>query len=308
MNSEIYDVIIIGSGPAGYNSALYCSRGMLKTLLFEGEQSGGQLITTTEVENYLGFPDGINGYELTDIFKRHAEKFGTITIPNKVTKVNFNKYPFEIESYNDKYYSRSVIIATGASAKRLGIINEDLLWNKGISACAVCDGALPIFRNKSLIVVGGGDTACEEAIFLSKYASKVYMLLRSNKFRASKIMEERVKNNPKIEIIYNVILKEANGENKVDSAQIMNVLTYETTKLDVSGIFYGIGHNPNTEIFKDQIECDENGYIKVHNGTHTNINGIFAAGDVMDTNYRQAITAASFGCMASHDVQNWLNK
>lgn len=306
---KIYDTIIIGSGPAGYNASLYCSRALLKTLLFEGNQSGGQLITTTEVENYLGFPEGINGFDITEKFKEHGLKFGTEVISKNIINIDFYANPFElIDEDNIKYKCKAVIIATGATAKRVGIINEDKYWNNGISACAVCDGALPMFRNKPLMVVGGGDTACEEALFLSKYGSKVYLLVRSNKFRASKIMTERVKNNNKIEIIYDTILKEANGDNKVKFGIIENVISKEEKNINVNGIFYAIGHTPNTEIFKKYINCNKEDYIITYNGTYTNIPGIFAAGDVMDHKYRQAITAAAFGCMASHDVQVWLSE
>lgn len=305
----IYDVIIIGSGPAGYNAALYSSRGMLNTLLFEGDQPGGQLITTSEVENYLGYPDGINGYEMTEIFKTHAKKFGANILSKKVVNVDFSVFPFKvIDDYDDEYLSKSIIISTGASAKRLNVINEEKYWNKGMSACAVCDGALPIFKNKPLVVIGGGDSACEEALTLIKYCSNIFILLRGNKFRASKIMEDRVKKNPKIQILYNTILKEVNGDKFVKSARILNTETNEETQLNINGIFYAIGHTPNTDIFNEKINCDENGYIITQNGTHTNIPGVFAAGDVMDSKYRQAITAASYGCMASHDVQDWLNK
>lgn len=309
MQETVYDVIIIGSGPAGYNAALYCSRGLLNVLLFEGELSGGQLITTTDVENYLGFPDGINGYELTEIFKNHALKFGTNVVSNKIIKVDFNKFPFEVTDEDNKdYKAKSVIICTGASAKRLGTLGEEKFWNNGISACAVCDGALPLFRNKPLIVVGGGDTACEEASHLAKFGSMVYMLLRGNEFRASKIMAERVKNNPKIKILYNTVLKEICGDKTVKYVKIENTVENKESLLDVNGVFYAIGHTPNTSIFKDCLDCNETGYIITLKGTQTNIPGIFAAGDVMDFKYRQAITAAGFGCMAAHDVQEWLRK
>lgn len=314
MGSEcIYDVIIIGSGPAGYCCGLYSSRANRKVLLFEGALDdglypGGQLTITSDIENYLGFPESINGFELTEKFKEQAVKFGTETTQRTVIKIETKEYPFIVHDKTDSYKTRSIVIATGATARRLGIQNEERFWHHGISACAVCDGALPLFRKKPLVVVGGGDTAMEEASFLSKYGSKVYLVHRRDSFRASKIMVDRVMRNPKIEVIWNSVIVDASGEKNLERLLIQNVTTQEEKWLDVNGLFYAIGHTPNTSFLENQIQLDEDKYIITKPGTtHTNIPGIFACGDVQDKKYRQAITAAGSGCMAAIDVEHWLN-
>jgi thioredoxin reductase (NADPH) len=314
MSSPIYDTIIIGSGPAGYCCALYSSRASRNVLLFEGSLDdglypGGQLTITTDIENYLGFPEGINGFDLTEKFREQAIKFGTQTIQKTVTKVDFESFPYTIFVKEKSYQTRSVVIATGATARRLGILNEERFWHHGISACAVCDGALPLFRNKPLVVVGGGDTAMEEASFLAKYGSKVYLIHRRDSFRASKIMVDRVMKNEKIEVIWNSVIVDASGEKNLEGLLIRNVVSGEEKWLDVNGLFYAIGHTPNTSFLENKIDLDDDKYIITKLGTtHTNIQGVFACGDVQDKKYRQAITAAGSGCMASMDVEHWLNR
>jgi thioredoxin reductase (NADPH) len=309
----VYDVLIIGSGPAGYCCALYSSRANRKVLLLEGSLDdglypGGQLTITTDIENYLGFPEGINGMDLTNKFKQQAVKFGTESVTQTVTKIDTSVKPFQVYTHEQVYSTRSIVIATGATAKRLGVKNEERFWHHGISACAVCDGALPMFRKKSLVVVGGGDTAMEEATFLSKYGSKVYLIHRRDTFRASKIMVDRVMNNPKIEVIWNSVVVDLDGEKNLERLLVRNVASSEEKWIDANGLFYAIGHTPNTQFLNHQIELDEDGYIVTKPGTtHTNMEGVFACGDVQDKKYRQAITAAGSGCMASIDVEHWLN-
>lgn len=306
----LWDVIIVGSGPAGYCAALYCSRGALRTVVFEGHQSGGQLITTTEVENYLGF-ESVDGYDLTEKFRSHALAYGAQLIPRSIIKASLQQYPFVLtDDQGEVHTSRTVIIATGARAKRLtNIQNEVQYWQRGISACAVCDGALPMFRNQPLAVVGGGDTAMEESLHLSKFASQVYLIHRRNEFRASKIMLQRVKANPKIQIITDTVVTGAHGDGKqLQHITTRNALTQECKDLVVKGLFYGIGHEPATALFQNVLHLDEHGYIKTTDHTRTNIPGVFAAGDVMDKHYRQAITAAGFGCMAAKQVEEWLQQ
>jgi thioredoxin reductase (NADPH) len=311
--SNIYDVIIIGSGPAGYCCGLYSARANRNVLLFEGSSDdglypGGQLTITSDIENYLGFPEGINGFELTEKFKNQAEKFGVKSLCETVMKVNLSVQPFEVYTRSNVYYSHSLVIATGATAKRLGLEKEEFYWHKGISACATCDGALPMFRNKPIFVVGGGDTAMEEASFLSKYGSKIYLVHRREEFRASKIMLERVKNNPKIEILVNSVVFDLQGEKILEKVGVRNVLNGEERWIEGNGLFYGIGHTPNTSFLDGQIDLDEDGYILTEKGsTKTNIDGVFACGDVQDKIYRQAITAAGSGCMSAIDVEHWLN-
>ncbi|KAF6014759.1 thioredoxin-disulfide reductase [Brettanomyces bruxellensis] len=296
-------VTIIGSGPAAHTAAIYLARAELKPVLYEGMMAngfapGGQLTTTTEVENFPGFPAGIMGSDLMDNMKKQSEKFGTKIITETISKVDFSSKPFKLwTEFNEDaepITSDSVIISTGASAKRLHLPGEDKYWQRGISACAVCDGAVPIFRNKPLAVIGGGDSACEEALFLTKYGSKVYMLVRKDHMRASSIMQKRVQNNPKMEVLYNTVSVDTKGD--------------ETKDLAVNGLFYAIGHKPATEIFKDQIECDETGYIKTKpDSSLTSVPGVFAAGDVQDKKYRQAITSAGTGCMAALDCEHYLS-
>lgn len=311
MTTPIHKLIIIGSGPAGYSAAVYAGRALLNPTLFEGSFNynlypGGQLTTTSIIENYLGF-DSIDGYELTENFKMHALKSGTTIVPKTVIKVDFNVRPFVItDEDNLEYKAESVIITTGATAKKMEFTNSAKYWHNGISACAVCDGALPMFRNKPIAVVGGGDSAFEEALFLSKYASKVYLIHRRDTFRASKIMIDRAKNNSKIEFVLNSIVTKADGEELLKSITVKDTVTDKETNLDVNGLFFGIGHTPNTEFLKNSgLNLDENGYI-ITTDTKTNIPGVFAAGDVQDHKYRQAITSAGSGCIAALEAERYL--
>ena len=308
-----HKVVIIGSGPAGHTAAIYAARANLNPVMYEGFMAGGvaaggQLTTTTEVENFPGFPEGIDGTKLTQLFREQSEKYGTTIITQTITKVDFSVQPFRLYADDELIETESVIIATGATAKRMNIKGEHDYWQRGISACAVCDGALPIFRNKELAVVGGGDSAVEEATHLTKFATKVYLIHRRDQLRASQVMQDRAKNHPKIDIIWNSEVVEANGgAGGLTSLQIKNTVDGAVKSLPVGGLFYAIGHTPNTEIFKDFLELDEVGYIKTKPGTtQTNIPGVFAAGDVQDRIYRQAITAAGSGCMAALEAERWL--
>lgn len=306
---EKRNLVIIGSGPAGYTAAIYASRANLEPIMFEGFPSGGQLMSTTDVENYPGFPEGITGPELMDRFRKQAERFGTKMMMENVTKVDFSSRPFKITSDSQEFEAESVIISTGATAKRLDVpgARDGELWQKGVTACAVCDGAMPIFRDKELYVFGGGDTAVEEAIFLTKYGSKVYLVLRRDEFRASKIMAERAKNHPKIEILYKRQLAKVEGENLVESVTLKHSDTGEEEVRPAAGVFFAIGHKPNTDFLDGQIDLDETGYITVKDGSmKTNIEGVFAAGDVQDKVYRQAISAAGTGCMAALEAERFL--
>ena len=309
--SDVKNLVIIGSGPAGHTAAIYAARANLEPFMFEGYMlggsAGGQLTTTTDVENYPGFPDGIEGPELMQLFRKQSERFGTEMVQEDVIKTDLSKSPFTIKSENREIKAHSIIISTGATAKRMGVPNEEKMWNNGMSACAVCDGALPMFRNQPLMVIGGGDTAVEEASYLTKFGSVVYMVHRRDKLRASKIMQERAFKNPKLEILWDSVLEDALGEEYVTGAKISNVKTKESSEINVAGIFYAIGHTPNTSIFDGQLDLDEAGYIKIKSGTQeTSIEGIFAAGDVHDQKYRQAITAAGTGCAAALEAERWL--
>jgi thioredoxin reductase (NADPH) len=304
-------VLIIGSGPAGYTAAIYAARANLDPVLFEGFYSGpagGQLMTTTEVENYPGFPEGVTGPDLVDRFRQQALRFGTKIISEDVEDVDLKTFPFLIKGRKTHYQAQSVIIATGAMAKRLDIpgAGEGEFWQKGVTACAVCDGAAPIFRNKPLFVIGGGDSAVEEATFLTKFGSRVYIVHRRDKLRASKIMQERALNHPKIEILWDSEVINVGGDNVVKTVTIKNLKTEQEQEHSAGGLFFAIGHTPNTAFLKGQLEVHSNGYIKVFKGTQTSIEGVFAAGDVQDFEYRQAITAAGSGCMASLDAEKWL--
>lgn len=306
-------IVIIGSGPAGHTAAIYAARANLKPVMFEGFMAGGiaaggQLTTTNEVENFPGFPDGIDGTELTDLFRKQSIKYGTTIHTKTVTKVDFSKRPFKIYCDDELTEAEAVIIATGATAKRMHVPGEDIYWQKGISACAVCDGALPIFRDKPLAVIGGGDSAVEEATHLTKFGSKVYLIHRRDKLRASQIMQDRALKNPKIEILWNTVLDEAKGNsNSIDKIVLKDTVTGAKRDLPVGGLFYAIGHKPNTEVFAEFLNLDETGYIITKPGTtYTNVEGVFAAGDVQDMNYRQAITAAGTGCMAALEAERWL--
>lgn len=312
MSSNHRKVIIIGSGPAGFTAAIYAARANLSPLVFEGNQPGGQLTITTEVENFPGFENGIMGPELMDIMRKQAKRFGAEVIFKYVDKVNFSNRPFEIFSGNNKYTADAVIIATGASAKFLGLPSEQEYMGYGVSACATCDGFF--FRDQDVIVVGGGDSAMEEATYLTKFAREVIIVHRREQFRASAIMLERAKKNLKIkfrmnEVVEEILGKNENGRKFVTGVKLRNVKTNEVIELPINGVFLAIGHKPNTEIFKDYLELDETGYIKVKPGsTYTNIEGVFAAGDVCDKVYRQAVTAAGMGAMAAIDAGRWLEK
>ena len=303
--STVENVIIIGSGPAGLTAAIYAARANMKPLMIEGYEVGGQLMTTTEVENYPGFAHGIQGPELMQVTRAQAERFGTRFITKNVTKVDFKSRPFKIWVDNDLYQAHTVIISTGASAKYIGLENEKRLLGRGVSACATCDGAF--FKNQKVAVVGGGDTAMEETNFLTRFASKVYLIHRSENFRASKIMLERVRKNPKVEFIVNTQVIDVLGEKGVNALKLKNTVSGEVSQLEVEGIFVAIGHKPNTDLFKDVLEMNEVGYLITRpKTTYTSIEGVFAAGDVQDPVYRQAITAAGTGCMAAIDAERWL--
>ena len=298
---------ILGSGPAGLTAALYAARGNLNPLVIEGFPAGGQLTLTTDVENYPGFPDGIMGPELMDKFRDQAIRFGAEIVNGEVSKVDFSCKLHLVLDDNTEIETKSVIISTGASAKMLGLKEEALLLGKGVSTCATCDGFF--FRDQIVTVVGGGDSAMEEALFLTKFAKKVFIIHRREIFRASQIMLNRAKENPKIEFILNTEIKKINNpdENKVTSAVLFNKKTSETTELKTDAVFIAIGHIPNTQIFKNYLDLNENGYILTNEGTKTNIPGVFACGDVQDWEYRQAVTAAGSGCMAAIDTERYLS-
>jgi thioredoxin reductase (NADPH) len=299
-----YDVIIIGSGPAGYTAAIYAARANLSVLMFQGYSVGGQLMLTSEVENYPGFEEGILGPPMMEKFEAQARRFGTEMIPEDVIAVDFSKWPFTITTDSGDYLARTVIIATGATAKWLGLPNEQRLQGRGVSACATCDGFF--FKNKEIAVVGGGDTALEEANFLTRYASHVTLIHRRDSLRASKIMQERTFKNPKISIIWDTDVIDVQGDDAVTGLLLYNRKTGEESVLPVQGFFLAIGHQPNTELFKGFIEMDKAGYIVPVDHTMTNIPGVFAAGDVTDHRYRQAVTAAADGCRAAIDLERWL--
>ena len=306
-NDQIANIIIIGSGPAGDTAALYSARADLNPLVIEGMPPGGQLTITTDVENYPGFPNGVQGPELTELFRKQAERFGARFLTGSVTNVDLGSSPFKLTIEDEKnIFSKAIIIATGATAKLLGLKSESRLMGRGVSACATCDGFF--FKDKELIVVGGGDTAMEEATFLTKFASKIYIVHRRNEFRASKIMQQRVLNNEKIDVIWNSNVVDILGENDVTGVKLENTISKEISDMPIDGVFLAIGHKPNTDLFKNIIDLNESGYIITKNGTNTNIPGIFACGDVQDWIYRQAVTAAGTGCMAAIDAERFLEK
>lgn len=310
-NPTVENVVIIGSGPAGYTAAIYAARANLKPFVFEGFQAGGlpggQLMTTTEVENFPGFPEGITGPELMERMKAQAIRWGAELVTEDVTSVDLSQRPFIIRSDEREVRAHSIIIATGATAKRLGLPCEHQFWSRGISACAICDGATPLFRNAELAVVGGGDSAAEEAVYLTKYGSHVHLLVRSGKMRASKAMQDRVLRNPKITVHWNTIPLDVFGEeNHMKGVKLLNTATQEETMLHVKGLFYAIGHTPNTTLFKGQLELDDIGYIVTQEDVKTSVEGVYAAGDVQDHEYRQAISAAGTGCMAALLAERWL--
>jgi thioredoxin reductase (NADPH) len=304
---EKIQCLIIGSGPAGYTAAIYAARANLKPVLYQGIQPGGQLTITTEVENYPGYPDGVQGPEMMIHFEKQASRMGADIRYGLATNVDFTRYPFKVWIDEEKQVeAESVIIATGASAKWLGLPSEERLNGYGVSACAVCDGFF--FRGKEVAIVGAGDTAAEEAVYLSKLCTTVHMIIRRDQMRASKIMQERVQRTPNIKIYWNSETQEILGESKVDAFKIKNVKTNETQIIPVSGFFVAIGHEPNSGIFKGWLDMDDSGYIRTTPGTSkTNIDGVFAAGDVQDNIYRQAVTAAGSGCMAALDAERFLS-
>jgi thioredoxin reductase (NADPH) len=299
-----FDVIIIGAGPAGYTAGIYASRARHDTLILSGILPGGQLVNTTDVENYPGFENGIMGPDLMINFKKQTLRMGTTIIDDEVVNVDFKHKPFKVLTASEEYEAKAVIICTGANPRKLGLEGETTYAGKGVSYCATCDG--PFFRNQELIVAGGGDSAVEEATFLTKFASKVHLVHRRDKLRASKIMQERAEADPKIKFHWNKSVEEINGNGKVQKVVLKDTKTNEKVSLEVGGIFVAIGHVPNTKLFVNQIELDAQGYIVVKENTKTSIEGVFAAGDVHDHRYRQAITAAGMGCMAAIDVDKYL--
>ena len=307
-------VIIIGSGPAGHTAAIYTGKALLEPLMFEGFMAGGiaaggQLTTTTVVENFPGFPEGIDGSQLMSQMRKQSLNSGAEIQTKTVESVDLNKRPFEVRVWSDVFTADSLIIATGATAKRMHIAGEELFWQKGISACAICDGGLPIFRNKGILVVGGGDAAMEEAIHLTHFASEVVVLVRREQLRASKVMQERALNNPKITFLWNTEAVEAVGSQLLEGVRVVNNQTQEKKLIECSGLFYAIGHKPNTDFLNGQLELDEAGYIQTQPGsTQTSVAGVFAAGDVQDKKYRQAITSAGTGCMAALEAEKYLQE
>ena len=308
------NVIIIGSGPAGYAAALYTGRAVLEPMVVEGQLSkdvlpGGQLMTTTDIENYPGFPDGIGGPELMDLFKKQAVRFGARFVSKTATAVDFSSRPFKVASGGETWETKSVIIATGATARFLGLESEEKFLNMGVSACATCDGALPRFRGKRVAVIGGGDSAMEEALFLARFASQVHVVHRRDQLRASKIMGERVMAHPKITVEWNSVVDEVIGNDTdgVTGVRLKDTKTGDTRELECTGYFAAVGHKPNSEIFAGILDMDKSGYLVTEpGGTRTNVEGVFAAGDVQDKDYRQAVTAAGSGCMAALDCTRWL--
>ena len=301
-----YDVIIIGAGPAGYTAGIYCSRARHDTLLISGLLPGGQLMNTTDVENYPGFDEGIMGPDLMLTMRKQAERMNTTIMDDVVVNVDFRAKPFKVLTGSEEYEAKAVIVCTGATPRKIGIEGEQTFSGKGVSYCATCDGAF--FRDQDIAVVGGGDSCMEEATFLTKFASKVHIIHRRDTFRASKIMQERALNNEKIEVHWNSAVEDIKGDQKVQQIILKDTKTGENTTLKMGGIFVAIGHEPNTELFKNQLEMDENGYIIQKNNTETSVKGVFTAGDVHDHRYRQAVTAAGFGCMSAIDVDKYLSE
>lgn len=304
---ELYDVIIVGSGPAGLTAAIYTTRADLKTLVIAGLAWGGQLMLTTDVENFPGFPDGIKGPQLMMNMRKQAEKFGSQIVDANMDPVDFTqqKSPFTVTANGKTYKGKVVLIATGENSKMLDVPGEKEFGGRGVSYCATCDGAF--FRNKEIIVVGGGDSAMEEANFLTTFASKVRLIHRRDEFKASAVMIERVKKNPKIEIVLNSQITEISGTNSVEKVKLKNTKTGEESELPIQGVFVAIGHTPNSAVFPG-LELKEGGYIRAQQGTHTNVEGIFVSGDIEDDRYRQAVTAAGFGCEAALDIEKYLRE
>jgi thioredoxin reductase (NADPH) len=305
MNDDVRELIIVGGGPAGYTAALYAARANLEPLVLEGFRWGGQLMITSDVENYPGYPDGVMGPDMMADFRRQAERFGAEFVTDDVTKVDLSERPFRLWIEDVEYRAKSVVIATGASARWLGLPGEQVYQGRGVSACATCDGAF--YKNCELIVVGGGDTAMEEATFLTRFASKVTVVHRRDEFRASPIMLDRARQNEKIDFITNAVVEDISGDGKVESVTLRDTETGRTWEHPVGGVFVAIGHDPNTKLFVDQLDHDAAGYLITKAGsTETNIPGVFAAGDVQDHTYRQAVTAAGSGCMAALDAERFL--
>ena len=301
-----YDVVIIGSGPAGYTAGVYTSRAKLATLIISGTLPGGQLMTTSEVENYPGFPSGIFGPELMMNMRQQAERFGGLIVDDEVIEVDFKSKPFMIKTHSEKYTAEAVIVCTGASPRKLGIPAEQQFSGRGVSYCATCDG--PFFKGEDIVVVGGGDTAMEEATFLTKFGKSVKIVHRRDSLRASKILQDKALENPKIEFLWNSVISDIKGDKKVGTVLVKNMENGNERQLEAGGVFVAIGHEPNTMIFKGHLELDDKGYIALKNYTKTSVEGVFAAGDVHDHRYRQAVTAAGFGCMAAIDVERWLSE
>ena len=306
MNDQrVHELIIIGGGPAGYTAALYAARADLAPLVIEGFAWGGQLMITSDVENYPGYPDGVMGPEMMADFRRQAERFGAEFVTDDVTRVDFSEQPLRVWVEDDEYAARAVVIATGASARWLGIESEEKHKGRGVSACATCDASF--FREKDVYVVGGGDSAFEEALFLTKFATRVHLVHRRDEFRASKIMVDRAEKNEKLDFLLNAVVEEIIGDVKVEGLKLRNTVTGELWEVPADGLFVAIGHDPTTSLFKDQLDHDEGGYLITKLGsTETNIPGVFAAGDVQDRTYRQAVTAAGSGCMAALDAEKFL--
>ena len=301
-----YDVIIIGAGPAGYTAGIYCSRARHDPLIISGLLPGGQLMNTTDVENYPGFDEGIMGPDLMLTMRKQAERMNTTIIDDVVVNVDFRAKPFKVLTGSEEYEAKAVIVCTGATPRKIGIEGEQTFSGKGVSYCATCDGAF--FRNQDIAVVGGGDTCMEEATFLTKFASKVHIIHRRDTFRASKIMQDRALNNENIEVHWNSVIEDIKGDQKVQQIILKDTKTGENKTLEMGGVFVAIGHEPNTELFKNQLEMDENGYIIQKQNTETSVKGVFTAGDVHDHRYRQAVTAAGFGCMSAIDVDKYLSE
>ena len=301
-----HDVIIIGAGPAGYTAGIYCSRARHDTILISGLLPGGQLMNTTDVENYPGFDEGIMGPDLMQIMRKQTENMGTKIIDDVVTNVDFSQNPFKVSTASTNFEAKTVIVCTGATPRKIGIDGEQTFAGKGVSYCATCDGAF--FRDQELAVVGGGDSCMEEATFLTKFASKVHIIHRRDEFRASKIMQERALSNEKITVHWNTTVLDIKGDQKVQQVILKDTKTGDETSIDLAGVFVAIGHEPNTGLFKDQLDLDENGYIILNKNTQTSVNGVFSAGDVHDHRYRQAVTAAGYGCMAAIDVDKYLSE
>ena len=302
--TDTRNVIVIGSGPAGFTAALYAARANLAPLVLKGLEAGGQLMLTTDVENYPGFADGIMGPELMEQMEKQAERFGAEVLPVHVTRVDLSRRPFGVWAGDQEWRAKTVIVSTGASAKWLDVPGEEKLRGRGVSACATCDGFF--FRDREIAVVGGGDTAFEEATYLTRFASKIHLLHRRDSFRASRIMVERAQSNPKIEIHTNTGVEEVLGDEKVQGLRLKDTETGKEREVPMEGLFIAIGHRPNTEAFRDWLDVDAKGYLVVHDKTNTKIEGVFVAGDVHDHRYRQAVTAAGDGCMAAIDAERWL--